>query len=63
MPVFDKERRTTMAWFKGQAEGERAEREKIRQEEEEARKQNYINFEELINKSRKEKEEKENDQE
>ena len=38
MPVFENERRTTIAWLNGNKEGEAAERQKIREEEEAARK-------------------------
>lgn len=38
MPVFDNERRTTIAWLEGSHAGEAAERQKIRDEEEAARK-------------------------
>ncbi|KAL0479885.1 dynein assembly factor 1 [Acrasis kona] len=52
LPVFDKERRCVMAWARGGVDAEFEERQKIRDEEEETRKNNLRKFEEMQEKSR-----------
>ena len=48
-PVFDKERRCVEAWVRGAKEAEDAEKQKIKEEEEKERKDNYIAFNKLVN--------------
>ena len=55
MQVYDHERRCVMAWLKNNQEGWQAERDKVRAEEEAKREENFINFEELVRGSIREK--------